>query len=59
MMLAALVPICNCQVEITPKLLEPTQLGINLDEIVLTDVDSIPGYAVGEDKVVAVGIWTD
>ena len=59
MMLATLMPIANCQVEITPMLLEPTQLGVNLDEIALTDIDSIPGYTIGDDMVVAVGIWTD
>lgn len=53
-MIVTLVP---AQVEITPKLIQPTDF--SLDEVKLTDIDSIPGYTVGEDKVKAVGYWYD
>ena len=29
------------------------------DEISITDIDAIPGYDAGTDKVAAVGIWHD
>ena len=45
--------------EITPKLLEPASLAPSIDEITITDIDSIPGYTAGQDKVVAVGVWHD
>ena len=43
--------------EIKPKLIEP--VNYSTDEITITDIDSIPGYSIGEDKVVAVGVWYD
>ena len=57
--IATLMSVSRAVTEITPKLLEPASLSPSIDEITITDIDSIPGYTAGEDKVVAVGVWHD
>ena len=53
-MIVTLVP---AQTFIKPKLIQPTDFSV--DEVKLTDIDSIPGYTVGTHKVKAVGYWHD
>ena len=57
--IVTLMSVSRAVTEITPKLLEPASLSPTIDEITITDIDSIPGYTAGQDKVVAVGMWHD
>ena len=55
-MLTLIASLGQAIVEIKIQFLEPGDLS---DNTKITDLDSIPGYTVGTDKVMAVGVWED
>lgn len=46
--------------KIAPRLIEPTNTASPpVDEVEITDLDSIPNYTPGSHSLVAAGVWND